>query len=216
MSGLLWKEILIWKAGWKTYAFLMALYAVLAVMGNPTSFSFFLAVVLMICPVSSFASDELARWDGFAAVLPGGRRAVVRAKYQFLLVIYGCVFLVSCVINGVIALAQRGDSIGFLPLVVSAAACCGACLLINCVFYPLLFKYGSQKSRLMLAVVFGLLFAVLALGYLVLGQAGLSLIAGKLTGLTPVWLILGIVVFLCAAFAASYGVSCRIYGKKEF
>lgn len=216
MSGLLWKDLLIWKAGWKTYAFLMALYGVLAVMGTPTSFSFFLAVVLMICPVSSFASDELARWDGFAAVLPGGRRAVVRAKYQFLLLIYGGVFLVSCVINGVIALVQRGDSVGFLALVAAAAACCGVCLLINCVFYPLLFKFGSQKSRLMLAAVFGLLFAVIGLGYLVLGQAGLSLVTEQLPGFAPVWLLLGVVVLLCAAFAVSYRISCRIYEKKEF
>lgn len=216
MSGLLWKDILILKAGWKTYAFLMALYGVLAVMGNPTSFSFFLAVVLMICPVSSFSSDELARWDGFAAVLPGGHRAVVRAKYQLLLLIYGCVFLVSCVINAVIVLVKQGDPIGFLPLVVAAAACCGGCLLINCMFYPLLFRYGSQKSRLLLAVACGLLFAAFALVYLVLGQAGLSLITGQLTGLAPVWLILGTAAFLCAALAVSYGVSCRIYGKKEF
>lgn len=211
MSGLLLKDIFILKAGWKTYAFLMACYVVLSFTGNPTAYFFLLAVILMMCPVSSFTSDELARWEGFAAVLPGGRRAVVRAKYQLLLVLSGGFFLLFCLLNLAVALFKE-DALPFWTLAVASFACCGVCLLINCVFYPLLFKYGSQKSRLILAAVFGTVFAVFAMAFLVLGTAGLD----RLLEMPPVWLLAGAVVLLAASLGASYRLSCRIYEKREF
>lgn len=211
MSGLLKKDLFVLKGGWKTYAFLTVCYVVLSFTGNPTAYFFLLAVILMICPVSSFTGDELARWEGFAVVLPGGRKAVVRAKYQLLLVLSGGFFLMFCLLNLGVALFKE-DTLSFWTLAVMTFACCGACLLINCVFYPLLFKFGSQKSRLILAGVFGTVFAVFALVFLALGTAGLD----RVLELSPVWLLTGAVVLLTAALGVSYRLSCRIYEKREF
>ena len=125
MNGLLLKDLLILKANWKTYAFLVAFYAAFAFGGNPTFFSTMLAVILMICPMTSFSADELARWDQYAAALPGGRRAVVRAKYQLLFLILGGAFVLSCAVNLLVSLFGRGEST-FGELALAALACAAA------------------------------------------------------------------------------------------
>ena len=44
-------------------------------------------VIVMVLPISSFSYDEAAKWDRYAAVLPVGRTAVVKARYLFLLLV---------------------------------------------------------------------------------------------------------------------------------
>lgn len=211
MNGLLLKDLLILKANWKTYAFLVAFYAAFAFGGNPTFFSTMLAVILMICPMTSFSADELARWDQYAAALPGGRRAVVRAKYQLLFLILGGAFVLSCAVNLLVSLFGRGEST-FGELALAALACAAVGLLLNSVLYPLLFKYGSQKSRIVLAAVVAAAFGVGALILAFSGRAPADLLAG----VSPFAAAAGAVVLLAAAVLISYRVSCRIYGKKEF
>lgn len=84
MNGLLRKELLLLKSSGKTYIFLILFYAVFSLFSNSTMFSALATLILVLLPLTSFSLDELARWDKFAAALPGGRRAVVKSKYQFL------------------------------------------------------------------------------------------------------------------------------------
>lgn len=215
MSGLLLKELMILKKGWKPYAFLIAFYAVFSFTGNPTFFSGMMALILLMIPLSSFSADELARWDAFAAALPGGRRAVVRAKYQFLFLAFGGAFVLSCLVNLVISFAVREENGTFPELVAAALACTAVCLLIDCIFFPLLFKYGSQKSRILLAVLFAAVFAVFGMGAVIFSFSGSSPL-DLLTGASPFAVGAGAVVLLAAAVVISYRVSSRIYDKKEF
>ncbi|MGM9606654.1 MAG: ATP-binding cassette domain-containing protein [Oscillospiraceae bacterium] len=160
-------------------------------------------------------SSGLARWDAFAAALPGGKRAVVKAKYQFLFLAFGGAFVLSCLVNLVISFAVREENGTFPELVAAALACTAVCLLIDCIFYPLLFRYGSQKSRIVLAAVFGAVFAVFAVAALLFSFSGGTPL-DLLTGASPFAVAAGAVVLLAAAVVISYRVSCRIYDKKEF
>ncbi|MGN1003823.1 MAG: ABC-2 transporter permease, partial [Oscillospiraceae bacterium] len=146
---------------------------------------------------------------------PGGRRAVVRAKYQFLFLAFGGAFVLSCLINLVISFAVREENGTFPELVAAALACTAVCLLIDCIFYPLLFRYGSQKSRILLAVVFAAVFAVFGMGAVIFSFNGGSPL-DLLTGVSPFAAAAGAVVLIAAAVVISYRVSCRIYDRKEF
>lgn len=212
MNGLLLKDLLILKTNWKTYTFLAVFYAAFAFVGNPSFFSAMLTVILMICPLSSFSTDELARWDKFAAALPGGRRAVVRAKYQFLFLVLGGAFVLSCAVNLLVSLFGRGEDSTFLELMLAALACAAVGLLLNSVLYPFLFKYGSQKSRIMLGIVVAVAFGM---GVFILAVSGRTA-TDLLTGISPLAAAAGAVVLLAAAVVISYRVSRRIYDKKEF
>lgn len=214
MNGLLRKDLLLIKLQGKTYVFLLAFYAIFALMGNYAFFSCMTAVILLILPLNSFAADELARWDKFAAALPGGRRAVVRGKYQLLLVITGGALVLSALVGLAARLLNR-EELAAAEMALSILACAAVGLLINCLLFPFLFKYGTTKARLYLAMALGIIFAVVALGVTFM-LPNSDAVQRLLPAMPWTGVAVGAVLLLCTAVAVSYRVSRGIYDRKEF
>lgn len=219
MSGLLLKELLIMKGTWKTYLFLLVFYAVFSFVGNPTFFASMVVVILMMLPLSSVAADEQARWDIYAATLPDGRRAVVRAKYQFAFLTLGAAFVISCLVSLLVVLFDRASGNEYLDFVVTSLVSVAVGLLANLILYPLLFKYGSQKARIMMGLVFGVVVAAVAIGIGILSFSNstfFDVVRMVSSVLSPMLTIAAVVVLLGLATVISYRISQRIYRKKEF
>lgn len=216
MKGLLLKDFLILKAQGKIYGAMLLVYAALSLAGNYSLFSAMLAVLMMILPLSSFTMDEQARWDKFAAALPDGRRRIVQCKYQFLLLLTGVVLVIGAVFSVVLVRLGRGGEMSLPELLLVAVTSCGVGLLINLLIFPFLFKYGSTKSRIILVTAFGVLFAVIALGAVLLKPSGIEL--SLLTKDLPSPVVLGVIAaaVLVVGGVVSYGCSMRIYANKEF
>lgn len=219
MSGLLLKELLIMKGTWKTYLFLIVFYAIFSFIGNPMFFASMVVVILMMLPLSSVAADEQARWDVYAAALPNGRRAVVRAKYQFSFLTLGAAFLISCLVSLLVVLLGRANGNEYLDFVFTSLASVAVGLFADMIIYPLLFKFGSQKARILMGLVFGILVAAFAIGILFLsfGNSTFSdVLLFTSSALSPVILLAAAIVLLLLVAIISYRISCRIYEKKEF
>lgn len=219
MSGLLLKDLLIFRNGWKLYALLVVFFGVFSFAGNSTHFSSMMTFILMMQPLSSFSSDELARWDKYAAALPGGRKRIVTSKYQLLFLVIGAAFVLTCLVDLLVILFDRAEGMSGLELVVVSLTCALVGLLLNLILYPFLFKFGSQKARLILGLAFGIVFAGAAMGMVILSFSGSTIadvIAEIVLYVSPVLLAAAIVVLLALVLAASYWISCRIYEKKEF
>ena len=214
MNGLLKKDLLLLKGNGKTYTFLLLFYAVFSFFSGSTFFTSIVMVFLVILPLTSFSTDELARWDKFAAALPGGRRAVVKSKYQLLFLALAGMLILSSVMNLFIFLFDREDG-SFFTMMVTALVCAGAGLLINCLFYPFLFKYGVQKGRIFLVLAGGMIGAVFVISADILIH-DTGTLHRMLFALSPVVIVVAAVVLLAAAVVVSYLVSRRIYDNKEF
>lgn len=219
MSGLLIKDLLILKSGWKAYGFLAVIFAAVSFMGNVTYFSSMMVMFCLMLPLSSFTADEMARWDRFAATLPRGKKAMVRSKYQYLFVVVGGAGVLSVLVNLLLYAAGKHDGNPLPVLLVNALTSVLAGLLINCVMYPLMFKYGSQKGRVVLVIVVAVLAAAVVMGMTLLNLGNTSLVVmagGLIPRLSPAWVFLLLAVVLIIALIISYRVSQRIYAKKEF
>lgn len=219
MSGLLRKDLLIFKNGWKMYALLIVFFAVFSFAGNPTYFSSMMVLILMMQPLSSFSSDELARWDSFAATLPGGRCAIVKSKYQLLFLVIGAAFVLACLVDLLVIFFDRAEGMSCLELVIVSLTCVVTGLLLNLILYPFLFKFGSQKARLILGLIFGIVFAGAAMGMVVLSLSGSTVadvIAEMALHVSPALIAAAAVVLVVLVLIISYRSSCRIYEKKEF
>ena len=211
MTGLVLKDFLVLRKALRTYVLFLIFYLILAIVGL-FSISFitaFVQIIVMILPMSSFAYDDLAKWDRYAMTLPLGRRAVVRAKYAFvlLMILVAAAFaLLSCVALSITA----GQ-----PVEENLAAGVGALsvgLLAVDLTLPLNFKTGPERARPFLyAVVFiPVILIVLAAraGWLDnLEQLPLSVVLPLLC-LIPLVILLGLPV--------SYLISCRVVEQKEF
>ena len=213
MNGLLRKELLLLKSSGKTYNFLILFYAVFSLFSKSTMFSTLATLILLLLPLTSFSLDELARWDKFAAALPGGRRAVVKSKYQLLFLTLAGALILSVLVGVLVYFFGRDQSTTLPELVVTALICVVMGLLINCLLYPFLFKYGAQKARLYLALGIGIAMALIAVVIFLfrLNNAPLEM----LQELPLAAIAAALIVLLAAAVVISYRISCRIYDNKE-
>ena len=171
----------------------------------------YLTMISAILTIGTISYDEFDNGYPFLLTLPVTRRSYVTAKYIFCFlgdlvgwaaasVIYaGC-----CLAKGAgLGMEQLAAALVFLPVVG----------LMSAVMLPLQLKYGAEKSRLALAVLFG--------GIGVLGALGMKLFPGlpntlrafpEISGAALGAAALGAVV---AAVALSYWISLGIMEKKE-
>ena len=179
------------------------------IIGFSTDGSFmigYLTMISAILTIGTISYDEFDNGYPFLLTLPVTRRSYVTAKYIFCFlgdlvgwaaasVIYaGC-----CLAKGAgLGIEQLAAALVFLPVVG----------LMSAVMLPLQLKYGAEKSRLALAVLFG--------GIGVLGALGMKLFPGLPNTLRAFPEISGAALgAVVAAVALSYWISLGIMEKKE-
>lgn len=211
MTGLVLKDILVLRKSLRTYLLFLIFYFIMALL-DLFSIAFitaFVQVIVMILPMSSFAYDEQAKWDRYAMTLPLGRRAVVGAKYIFvvLMILVAAAFaLLSCVALSITAAEPVEENL------LSGVASLSVGLLAVELTLPLNYKLGAERAR-------PFLFAIIFIPVILIVLAGR---AGWLDGLDQLSsdvvlpLLCLIPLLLLLGLPVSYLVSCRIVEQKEF
>ena len=169
----------------------------------------YLTMISAILTIGTISYDEFDNGYPFLLTLPVTRKSYVTAKYLFCLlgdlvgwaaasVIYaGC-----CLAKGEgFGPEQLTESLAFLPVAA----------LMTAVMLPLQLKYGAEKSRLALAILFG---GILALGYV--GTKLFPGLSGSLPGVSDAAFGGALVGACIAALAVSTLCSLGIMEKKEF
>lgn len=171
----------------------------------------YLTMISAILTIGTISYDEFDNGYPFLLTLPVTRRSYVTAKYLFCLLgdlvgwaAASVIYTACCFLKGEgVGMEQLAEALVFLPVVG----------LMTSVLLPLQLKYGAEKSRLALAVLFG--------GIGVLGLMGAKLFPGLPEALRSLPEISGAVLgaaALCvcvAALAVSYWISLGIMEKKE-
>lgn len=215
MFGFVCKDFLVGRKNILYYFGFLVIYGVLSIMGVfPYSvLAGLVALVGLMLPMSSFAYDDQARWEKFAAATPAGRRGIVQGKYLFaLLCTAAAAVLVGAILTVMALLGTVETEIWWEPLAVVAACAC-ATLLLDSIFLPFLLKFGSEKARMLSMLVFAAVFGGMAL------LAFLTERGWHLPNLPPVFVPLAPILLAAAtaaALAASYALSLGLYRKKEF
>lgn len=215
MTGLVLKDLLVLRKTLKSYAILLLFYLALTAVGG-LDLSFVLAminVIVMMLPIGAFSYDEQAKWDKYAMSLPLGCRAVVGARYLFVLLLLLVSFafgLLTCVL---LSMGSRDLTESLASVLVSM----GAGLFIADVMLPLSYKLGPERARPYFYAVtllpFVALFGAYKLG--VLDSVDLSWVdALSNTGALAVFALVPLAAL--AGLAISYRISCRIVASKEF
>ncbi|KNZ40482.1 ABC-2 transporter permease [Acetobacterium bakii] len=206
MKGLILKDLLNLKGTFKTLGVMLLLFAVVFIpAGNNFVFGIIIFMFAMMV-ITTISYDDLARWDSYALTMPVTRKEIVLSKYLVLgiLNITGAI-LSLCV--GFIGTMVMGRSFSMEIL-----AIIGVVFLIAIVFgsvmLPLIYKFGAEKARLML-----ILCALIPTGFLLLLE---QLQIPIPTDANPWLYLLILVAFTLAGLILSYGLSLKIYEKKEF
>ena len=149
--------------------------------------------------------------------LPFDRKTYVREKYLFSLILAAAAWCIGAILycignvirhNAISPVNELPILLSLLPVLYLSAA----------IMIPLLLKYGSEKSRIVLFIIFGII-AIVLFGAKRFFSGSKTFLAGltkTLDGMSPVVVLVTIAAACLLAVYVSYLLSIRIVEKKEF
>lgn len=206
MKGLILKDLLNLKSTFKMLGVMMLFFAVVFIpQGNSFIFGIIILMFAMMV-VTTISYDDLAKWDAYALTMPVTRKEMVLSKY-LVMAILNTLGAVLSLIVGVVGSVIMGQSFDLEILAIIGAIYLIA-LIFGSVIIPLIYKFGTEKARLML-----ILCALLPTTLMLLAeQFNVPL---PTTGNPWIYLIL-LIGFSVTGVILSYLISLEIYSQKEF
>lgn len=211
LRGLLLKDLLILKKGLLFGLVFLVFYGVIGMSsGDVSFFSTYFVIFFTLIGVSSYALDEQAKWMPYALTTTN-RTKLVQSKYllSFIMVILG--FICSFVLT----LLQQVTQSGILVLRIPPITWGGlyVSLLFNFILIPIVFKLGSENSRL---IMFALLALPTILIFILSKNNSLPTIDQATVESVIRYLpYIGVITILIFGFL-SYFVTLKIVKKKDF
>lgn len=211
MKGLILKDLLNLKSNMKVMILFMILFGYMSSIGDGNN-SGFVGVIIVLCTtmiVSTFSYDDLNKWDSYVLTMPIKRNTIVLSKYLTMLIfsLMGVIFsLIISIINGYFKNTLiLSETLIITGLILSISVCFASLIL------PLIYKFGTEKARLLMIASFLIPTAALL---------GLKNLLERFNSNVSIEIILNTLVY-CLPFIAilffviSYFISTKIYCKKE-
>ena len=209
MKGMMKKDLYLLLNNRKLLYIVFVMYLFMSFMSNQ-DYTLFIPLMAVMMFMSSFSYDEFNNWHGYGATLPNGKENIVKAKYVTAVVLLIATTLVSLLLSVAVGLFKKNlvlyDTVSMM-LGVDAAL-----LLLICILFPIIFKFGYEKGRIALFVVsFGISGIVILLSRIFKIQISASMILF----LEKYGIYLGAAALLGMLYG-SYRISRKIYLNKEF
>lgn len=208
MLGLIKKDLLMIKGNLKMISIIFIVFILIALNGNG-NFAFIPAFIGVMLIMSTFSYDEYNKWDAYATTLPSGRRNIVKSKFIATFILILISFLVTLLLCLIIQYIN--NDINFKEIYESMLGCLIAIILLIAIMYPLIFKFGIEKSRIGIFIgIFGVTSLVS-----ILTKVKIQIPNSLLTFLSNYGFILFFGISLISILI-SYKISQKIYLNKEF
>jgi len=209
MLGLIKKDLLMVKSNLKIIVIILIVFGIMALQGQ-SDLSFVPALTSVMVFMSTFSYDEYNKFDAFAISLPNGRNNVVKSKYISSLVLIIASVAITMIAS--IGIGYIKHSLDWEYILSTSVGCLFACVIVESVIFPLIFKFGVEKGRIGLfigAFAFSSIIAIVAKTKpFKVSSSFISFLESNL----PVILIVTSILLI----AISYFISNKVYSKKEF
>lgn len=205
MIGLMKKDFLLIKNNKNIISIVFLMVILFGVFGE-MNISYILPFMLLTIYMSSFSYDEYNNFNAYVCTLPNGRENVVKAKYILTIIL---TIFISVVALFITLITTKLDIKEILSSLIGSIF---ALTIVVSILYPLLFKYGSEKGRIILLV--GVL-VISGIGFLLMNNVKIDSTSNLIKFLDayglPVIAIVSVVLLI-----VSYKISKKIYLNKEF
>lgn len=213
MIGLLVKDIYNLGKNVKQLSISLVLFFVLAVNMKSASYLVFMMLLLSsMLVLTSLSYDEMAKWDKYALTMPIKRSELVKGKYILFLLLTSISTIISNVVGMILTTIFELESVKEL-LFTSVSATSGIILLYS-ILFPVIFKLGVEKGRIMIYVIFAIPAIVLSAGAQFLKKFNINITIPTIEELLKYWFFLPIILIVVVYI--SYLISVGVYEKKEF
>ena len=215
MKGLLVKDLRLLCSQSRFYVILLLVLILAGTSTDATFVAGYISIIFPMFAVSTISYDEYDNGNAFLFTLPFSRKEYVLSKYLFGLLL--CLF--GTLLSTILIVVQNVFILGSLDLEAMISSQTGtmvSAVLILSFMFPLQFKFGSEKSRIALIAVVGIVFFLITVGVKLLEHVSLDL-----SFLSFIWnnefILLSILFVVMIVFIyISIHMSIRIMIKKEF
>ncbi|MTL38121.1 ABC-2 transporter permease, partial [Turicibacter sanguinis] len=213
-KGLILKDLLNLRKNLKTIIIMCLFYTLLFSTLNPTFLSGMITILFAMQILTTFSYDDYSKWNMYALSLPITKKQLVLSKYilGISFIIFGGVF--SFILTSLLSLFKGSFILG--DLVASIIGSTGIMILMILILLPLIFKYGVERSRIMLLAIFAIPTVLILIISKVLALTGIPFPSEEqLNALLPVICIIATLILIAGSYV-SYMTSVKIVTKKEY
>ncbi len=224
MRGLMIKDLCLMRNQAKSLLLILVVGLFLGTMTGPGSIIWFLVLLGDILGAGTLNYDEFDNGHAFLFTLPVTRKQYVREKYLFTTLFMLVCLAVSIPLSLILSrFSQRPVVFGMSEIVFQSAVAILLSGILLATLIPLRLKFGSEQSRIVWILFFGIIAALSFGGARLARKAGPSPALHKITGLLSdlnTWsagkiLMAAILITLILLFLSEQ-ISERIIEKKEF
>lgn len=202
MKGLLLKDILNFKKQGLIYIFLIALWFFIGIRNKDIYYlSGVIAMVTLLIPITVISYDEKANWERYALTMPISKGTIVISRYLLTI----CVSIIGGVFSTITGILI---STNIKEVLLTNMSVISLGLLVISFAFPFIFKYGVDKGRIIMVILFVVPTLLLTFASEFKIAMPSEEVITKFIYFLP---LIVLVIIIC-----SIQVSKMIYSKKEF
>lgn len=210
MKGLILKEMYMSAKYFKSFIFIVAVFLGISFFGdNNLMFIAYPCLLTSIMPITLIAYDERCKWDIFSQTLPYTKSQLVSSKYLAGLIFSTVAYILSIAVLTLKMFTNQNfnmDEIIFYAIIMLIVA-----LFCPALILPFVFKFGTEKGRIVFYIICGIFAALMAI--FTKNLYGDSSVSISTASITPLLAALTIIVIL---YAGSWILSIHLYKKRKF
>ena len=147
MTGLLIKDLLQIKRFGRVFLLFALVFGIFSVFSNDTIITSAFIIIFLgtMIPSIVMSSDESCSWNMYALAMPISIRTLVISKYAFVILIDLTGFILIGAVNAISA--SRYGEITIQDSLLISLTLCGVAIAVLSLWMPVLFKFGTIKSR---------------------------------------------------------------------
>ena len=217
MSGLLEKDFRLTLIRKQTIVIFFLLAVIMGASMDGAFVIGYLTMLATIMAVGTISYDEFDNGLAFLMTLPFDRKTYVKEKYLFCFLMAAAAWCIGVVLSFVVGFIQHtaGPAITDLPMMLSLLP---ALYISAAILIPLQLKYGAEKSRIVLFILFGCI-AIVIFGinnFADRADNPFASLTQFLEGISPGIVLLALIAICAVITCISYLCSVKIMENKEF
>ena len=213
MAGLIYKDFCLMSKSGKMLLLMLAIFGVVGIFqGEPGFFLGMIEMLMIILPVNCFSYDRAAEWDAFVAASPVGRQKAVAARYLWTFII-SALGAMSTLLLGFAATLIHPEIL-FREILWSGGFGLSVSLFAMGVMMPIIYKYGVEKSRMVMMLLFLIPFVTMMLVSSMM-KAGWAISLPEISDAAAEQALIVVLPGVMLFYGLSYLLSVRVYNRKE-
>lgn len=211
MKALLLKDWLVMKAQYKFYVLVFLFIGIIGLLSDTGYMNAYAMIIMSTVSTSLLQNDETCRWLQYADVTPLTRKQVVTEKYTMNLLLLAATCLLMSFFRLMAGLIHGNPAEAMAEMLSVVCLFVTVGTLMTGISFPLLFRLGMMKGKMIALVLYGVIGGVMAGGYVVLT---LQWFVGGAEIHIPVLAVIA-VVCLFVVYPVSYVLAVRWYERRE-